>query len=81
MYLHPSDPHANIHNYTQYTMLHDSEVSHLCNKYFWGNGKELTSKKDTDLHLPLKTLPRIWVKMTPFEKLMKQYYPIYALHI
>ena len=29
---HPSDFHANINNYMQYALLHDSEFAQLCNK-------------------------------------------------
>ena len=65
----------------QYNLLHDSGFSHLCNKEFWEKWKELTSKKNTYLHLSLKILPKIWVKTIPFEKIMKQSYPINALHL
>ena len=81
MYVNPSDPHENIHNSMQYDLLHDQEYSHLRNKGFWEKCKELTPKKDADLHLELKKLPRIWVKMIPFEKLIKQSYPIHALNL
>ena len=51
------------------------------NKDFWLKWRELTSKKDVDLHITLKNLPRSWVKMISFEKNYVKYYPIHALHL
>ena len=76
-----SGKHAKIHNSLQYALLHDSESANLCNKEFLVKWKEPKSKKGAELHIELKTLPRIWVNMIPFDKLMKQYYPIHSLHL
>ena len=54
MDLHTSDPHTNTCNYMQYSMLHDPEFSHLCNKEFLEKWRVIKPKKYADLHLELK---------------------------
>ena len=79
--LHSSDPHANIHNYIQYDLLHDSEFAYTCNKEFWRKWKELTPKKDSYLHLAIKKLTRSWFRMIPFGKIMIFLNPNHTLHL
>ena len=65
----------------QCDLLHDSEYEHLFNKEFWEKWRGIISEKDADLHLAHKKLPRIWVNIICFEKLMEQYFLIHAIYL